>query len=138
VRAQTIRGLIEIASRREEIDRAQAAVVESMGRAGYDQAACFAVRSALEEALANAIEHGNAGDPAQAVRIEYEIGPRQLVVEVRDRGLGFDPRSVPDPTRPENMDIPSGRGIVLMRAFMTEVTFVAPGNLVRLTYRRPS
>ena len=72
------------------------------------------------------------------MRIEFEIGPRQLIVEVRDLGMGFDPASVPDPTRPENVDIPSGRGIVLMRAFMTEVHFVAPGNRVRLTYRRPS
>jgi serine/threonine-protein kinase RsbW len=138
VRPQTIRGTIEIASRRDEVERAQSAVADTMIRAGYDDAACYAVRAALEEALANAIEHGNECDPAKKVRIEFEIGPRQLVEEVRDRGMGFDPDSVPDPTRPENVDIPSGRGIVLMRAFMTEVLFMTPGNRVRLTYRRPS
>ncbi len=55
---------------------------------------------------------------------------------VQDEGVGFDPAAVPDPTRPENVDIPSGRGIMLMRAYMTEVEFDPPGNRVRMTYRR--
>ena len=57
-------------------------------------------------------------------------------LEIEDEGEGFDPRSVPDPTTVENVEIPSGRGIILMRAFMTDVRFFPPGNRLRMTYRR--
>lgn len=129
-------GRLQLASCRREIERAQRRVVGVMERRGYEPSACFAVRSALEEALSNAMEHGNGNDPDKTVRVAYEVGSGEVVVDVADRGLGFDPDSVPDPTRPENVDIPAGRGIVMMRAFMSEVRFVPPGNRVRLVYRR--
>ncbi len=103
---------------------------------GYDQAACFAVRTALEEVVSNATHHGNNDDPDRKVTIECSADPAAVVIEVQDEGLGFDPRSVPDPTRPENVDIPSGRGIMIMQVYMTEVEFRPPGHLVRMIYRR--
>jgi serine/threonine-protein kinase RsbW len=60
-----------------------------------------------------------------------------LSVEIEDRGPGFDPGAVPDPTLEQNLEIPSGRGLMLMRAYMTSVTFNPAGNRVRLLYRRP-
>jgi serine/threonine-protein kinase RsbW len=59
-----------------------------------------------------------------------------VAIVVEDEGVGFDPAAVPDPTRPENVDIPSGRGIMLMRAYMTEVEFDPPGNRVRMTFKK--
>ena len=103
---------------------------------GYNQAACFAVRTAVEEAVSNAIRHGNNEDPDRTVTIEYAADEASVVIDVQDQGLGFEPGSVPDPTRPENVDIPSGRGIMLMQVYMTEVEFRPPGNRVRMTYRR--
>lgn len=126
-----------LASRLEEIERAQTAVQAAMASRGWDETCRFAVRAALEEALSNAIEHGNAADPARSVRMEYEVGPAAVVLEISDGGLGFEPEAVPDPTAPENVDIPAGRGLTLMRAFMSEVVFHPPGNRVRLVYRRP-
>jgi len=107
-----------------------------MEQRGYDPGCRFAVRAALEEALINAIEHGNGNDPAKTVTVEYVVSRALIVIEIEDYGEGFDPGAVPDSTRRQNMDIPCGRGILLMRAFMSEVDFYAPGNRVRMAFRR--
>ena len=122
--------------RREELDRVEGRIVDVLGRCGFDDAARFAILTALEEALSNAVLHGNGNDPAKALTVEYSANASSVAIVVQDEGVGFDPASVPDPTRPENVDIPSGRGIMLMRAYMTEVEFDAPGNRVRMTYKR--
>ena len=122
---------------RQEVTRVQQRILEVLENLGYNQAACFAVRTAVEEAVSNAIRHGNHDDPDRTVTIEYAADEASVVIDVQDQGLGFEPGSVPDPTRPENVDIPSGRGIMLMQVYMTEVEFQAPGNRVRMTYRRP-
>jgi CheY-like chemotaxis protein/anti-sigma regulatory factor (Ser/Thr protein kinase) len=116
---------------------------------------------ALEEALANALYHGNL-EVCSALRDEDDRayfnqidarrreGPfcdRRIFVEaelsrdearfvVRDEGTGFDPTLLPDPTDPANLEKSSGRGILLMRTFMDEVTFNAVGNEVRMLKRR--
>ena len=114
----------------------QRALQEALGRFGYDPAACFAVRTAIEEAVGNAIHHGNGNDPDRRVTIEYTADAEAVVIDVQDEGLGFDHRLVPDPTRPENLDIPAGRGIMLMRFYMSEVEFMVPGNCVRMRFDR--
>ena len=125
-----------LSSRWEEIHVAQRRLIEALERCGYDGAACFAVRTALEEALSNAVHHGNRNDPDKSVRIEYTADESSVAIVVEDEGRGFDLASVPDPTRPENVDIPAGRGIMLMQAYMTRVEFDAPGNRVRMTYEK--
>ncbi len=121
---------------REAVERLQRGIQQTLGRFGYDSAACFAVRTAVEEAVGNAIHHGNANAPDRMVTIEYAADVASVVIDVQDEGLGFDPRSVPDPTRPENVDIPAGRGIMLMRCYMSEVEFTVPGNHVRMKFVR--
>ena len=122
--------------RREELDRVEGCIVDVLDRCGFDDHARFAILTALEEALSNAVLHGNRNDPAKALTVEYSADATTVAIVVQDEGFGFDPAAVPDPTRPENVDIPSGRGIMLMRAYMTEVEFDPPGNRVRMTYRR--
>jgi serine/threonine-protein kinase RsbW len=92
----------------------------------------FGVRLALEEAIVNAIKHGNGLDPNKSVHVECEVDDNRVRIVVRDEGPGFDPRSVPDPTDLENLDKPSGRGLMLMRAFMTRIEYNATGNEVTL------
>ena len=123
---------------RDEIDRIQQDILGVLARYGYDDAACFAVRTAIEEAVSNAIHHGNDNDPRRKVTIEYAADEASIEIEIEDEGAGFDPESVPDPTRPENVDIPSGRGIMLMRVYMSEVEFTAAGNGVRMRYEKKS
>jgi serine/threonine-protein kinase RsbW len=98
--------------------------------AGLGQTVAFAVRLALEEALTNAIRHGHAGDPSLEIKVEATVDASEIVLSVEDIGSGFDPGAVPDPTAAENLTIASGRGLALMRAFMTEVEVVPPGNRI--------
>jgi len=97
---------------------------------GYCCAAVFAIKLALEESLHNAIEHGNGRDPKKKIEISYEIDPRQVSITVTDQGPGFNPDNVPDPTVDENLEKPGGRGIMLMKAYMDEVSFNDCGNRV--------
>ncbi len=99
---------------------------------GYSEDAIFGLNLALEEALANAVKHGNRKDPSKKVYIVHCVSPDQAYIAVRDEGEGFDPRNVPDPTQEENLEKPCGRGIMLIRAYMDEVDFNESGNEVRM------
>ena len=99
---------------------------------GYSAETAFAIRLAFEEAVNNAIRHGNAMDAAKAVRIEYEVTPARVAIAIADEGRGFDPGALPDPTRDENLEKPGGRGVMLMRAYMDKVTFNRRGNRVSM------
>jgi serine/threonine-protein kinase RsbW len=120
----------------EDVSPAIAAVVAAMAAAGYSERDQFGMRLALEEALVNAIRHGNRGDPNNAVRLRYHVTAWRVLAEVEDEGAGFDLQQVPDPLAPENLDRPSGRGLLLMRSYMTWVRFNARGNRVTLCRRR--
>jgi serine/threonine-protein kinase RsbW len=98
----------------------------------------FGVRLALEEAIVNAIKHGNGFDPAKSVTIDCKLSHCLLRVEIEDDGEGFDPADVPDPTDPENLENPSGRGLMLMRYYMSVVDFNERGNRVILEKERAS
>jgi serine/threonine-protein kinase RsbW len=93
----------------------------------------FSVRLALEEALVNAIKHGNQMDRSKKVRVSYRFLPDRLEIHITDEGTGFDPEDVPDPTAVENLERPCGRGLMLMRHYMTEVAYNNRGNSVRMT-----
>jgi len=127
-----------VGGRPEEVRQAQEALRAAVEARRFDPNSCFAIRLALEEALSNAIKHGNQNDPRKIVRLEFRVDQSSVTINVEDQGFGFDPQAVPDPTEQENLQIPSGRGIVLMKSFMTEVTFLPPGNKVHMVFRRPS
>jgi anti-sigma regulatory factor (Ser/Thr protein kinase) len=92
----------------------------------------FNFRVSLAEALANAMVYGNGGDPLKRVRVEVAVDRRRIEARVIDQGPGFDPRCIPDPTSPEHLHRPCGRGIFLMRKLMDEVRFNERGNAVTL------
>ena len=77
-------------------------------------------RLALEEALLNALKHGNRLDPVKTVTVTCEISEQQVEISVEE---GFDPDSLPDPNDTEQIEADSGRGILLMRSFMTWVRY---------------
>jgi serine/threonine-protein kinase RsbW len=113
----------------EEIERALKAH-------NYAEAEIFAIRLAVEEALVNAIKHGNRLDRAKKVRVAYHVRAEHFEIVVADEGPGFDPDDVPDPTAPENLERCCGRGLMLMRHYMCEVAFNRRGNSVRMRKRR--
>jgi serine/threonine-protein kinase RsbW len=121
---------------RDSVESLQADVGRALHDFGYGEACTFAVRLALEEALVNGFRHGNKGDTTKSVTVRCHVDAGLMQLEVQDEGEGFNPETVPDPTAEENIEIPSGRGIMLMRAYMTSVEYVPPGNCLRITYRR--
>lgn len=96
------------------------------------------VHLALEEALVNAIRHGNRSDCTKRVHVACKLSASKLWVQIRDEGPGFNPDDVPDCTEPDRLEVPSGRGIMLMRAFMSRVEYNACGNCVVMEKERPS
>jgi serine/threonine-protein kinase RsbW len=96
----------------------------------------FGVRLALEEALVNAIKHGNGMDPQKNVRVKCQVSYEHVRVEIEDEGKGFCLENVPDPTVDENLEKPCGRGIMLMKAFLDIVEYNSAGTRVLLEKRR--
>ena len=127
---------VELSFDRAQIEGLQMEVARELSARAFDDGAAFAVRLAIEEAIVNGFRHGNAGDPTKTVQFECEINQDMIRVEVVDQGPGFNPAGVPDPTDEANLEVPSGRGIMLMRAYMTEVDYLPPGNRVRMVYER--
>jgi serine/threonine-protein kinase RsbW len=121
---------------REDLEQLQRSVLGAVEEMQYGAASTFAIRLALEEALSNAFKHGNKSDPGKTVTVHCHVDSDEVALEIEDQGEGFDPSCIPDPTQRENIEIPCGRGIVLMRSFMTEVRFEPPGNRVRMWYRK--
>jgi serine/threonine-protein kinase RsbW len=123
---------------REGLESAQATVADALGARGYPEGAMFAVRLAIEEAVVNAFRHGNLSDPKKVVFFRATIDDARAEFEVEDQGPGFDPRLIPDPTDEDNLEIPSGRGVMLIKAYMTEVDYVKPGNKLRMALVKPT
>jgi serine/threonine-protein kinase RsbW len=107
--------------------------LESMHWGRHD---IFGVHLAVDEALVNAIYHGNAQDETKRVRFSCRLSPQRIRVEIADEGPGFDPDALPDPTAPTRIGYPGGRGVLLMRAFMSRVEFRDHGSCVVLEKER--
>lgn len=114
----------------------QERIVSELERREYTSRDVFGVRLALEEAITNAIRHGNGNDKSLEVFISCEISDEMMHVEVEDQGPGFTPEAVPDPTAEENLDLPGGRGVLLMNAYMSKVEYNEKGNRVILEKAR--
>lgn len=112
--------------------RAEQILLDEIERYGYSESAAFAIKLALEEALNNAIRHGNGCDNGKLVELQYDVDADRTVITITDQGDGFDPGTVPDPTTDENLEKPCGRGIMLMRAYMDEVRYNDKGNQVHM------
>lgn len=90
---------------------------------------------ALDEAIVNAIKHGNKNDPSKAVRIVAELSARGARFTVRDEGSGFSRDGLPDPTDPLRLLVPSGRGLLLISHIMDEVRYNECGNEICMSRR---
>ena len=116
-----------------EARRVQEQIERLLAARGTGDHELFGIKLALEEALVNAIKHGNQMDRAKQVRISYRLLADRFDVHITDEGNGFDPADVPDPTAVENLERPCGRGLMLMRHYMTEVAFNERGNCVTMS-----
>jgi serine/threonine-protein kinase RsbW len=110
-------------------------IIQDIERADYTVGAMFAIKLALEEALTNAIKHGDRNDADKQVTVRYAVSPAKCVIIIRDQGQGFNPDAVPDCTRTDRLALPNGRGIMLMRAYMDEVAYRCRGTEIYLMKR---
>jgi serine/threonine-protein kinase RsbW len=111
-------------------------VLEQLEKHHWVQHDIFSVHLAMEEALVNAIRHGNRLDTTKHVHVACRMTPDLIRIEITDEGAGFDPSAVPDPTDPANIEAPSGRGLMLMRSFMSRVEYNDVGNQVVMEKER--
>ena len=115
---------------------AQERILGKLEALGFEGRDLFGWRLSLEEAIINAVKHGNKLSDEKTVSIACDLSSRSATVVIRDQGEGFEPEAVPDPTAEENLDRPGGRGIMLMRNFMTEVTYADRGRQLTLVKHR--
>jgi serine/threonine-protein kinase RsbW len=126
---------ITLDSTLQSADDAEAMVMQEAQRLGFDEEEQHQVAMAVRECMVNAVVHGNRYSKKKKVHLDIERSERSLTVTVGDEGEGFDLSSLPDPLSPENLLRQSGRGILLIRAFMDEFDLhprVGGGTEVRL------
>jgi len=125
----------------ESVDGAEESVRRCANDAGFGESDQFFIGLAVREILINAMKHGNRFDPGKKVGFNVSVDGRDLVMDVTDQGSGFKLEAVPDPTRPENLERKSGRGIDMARKIMDEVSVTANspcGSHVRMVKRLKS
>jgi serine/threonine-protein kinase RsbW len=113
-----------------EAQRVQAEIEHALKTQHFSEHDIFSIKLALEEALVNAIKHGNQMDRSKQVRVDYRVNKDRVDILITDEGLGFDPNDVPDPTAFENLERPCGRGLLLMRHYMSQIEYHGCGNIV--------
>lgn len=132
-------GSFDLVNEKGAINAFQDRVAAALARLAYPKASLFAVRLALHEAISNAFNHGHKDLPQHTpVRIEFSIEPNSMKIAIEDRGPGFDPADVPDPTLDEFVEATSGRGLMLIRAYMAKAQYSKGGRRLDMEYVRPS
>ncbi|MEM0982574.1 MAG: ATP-binding protein [Planctomycetota bacterium] len=130
---------MDIVNERAQIESLENAILAEVDRFNYPKASRFALKLALEEGLTNAFNHGHENLPPDTpIHVEFDVNDKAITVAIEDQGPGFRPEGVPDPTLDENLTEPHGRGIMLMRAYMTRVSHNDRGNRIELYYERPA
>jgi serine/threonine-protein kinase RsbW len=129
---------VVISSDPVEARRVQDQIASFLKEHQFGERDIFSIKLALEEAIINAIKHGNQMDRSKKVHIRYAVEAERFTIWIADEGKGFDPTDVPDPIAVENLERPCGRGLLLMRHYMTDVAFHPPGNMVSMSKVRGS
>jgi len=122
-----------------DLDAGHASIEELMNAlesAGWEGRDVFHIQMAIEEAVVNAIEHGNKRDATKQVHIVFVVDAESAEMTITDQGDGFDHQNVADPTEEERLDQPRGRGVLLIRELMTQAQYNKKGNSVWMRKER--
>lgn len=125
---------IDFPAKAENIALAEKLIDEACGKHRVHESRYGNILIALTEAVNNAIHHGNSLDPSKKVTVGYGLQGDRIVFVVQDQGAGFDYEHLPDPTDPQNLEKPHGRGVFLMRALADEIEFAENGATVALSF----
>lgn len=135
----TVQEEFNLPSRIESVDEAASRADDFAKKAGLGDDFISSIDLAVRESVANAVKHGNKFDETKMVEIRLARTEIGFEMTVRDHGIGFDVDDIPDPTDPENLLKASGRGILFIRAFMDEVTWIQSdggGTVVHMVKRQ--
>ena len=122
----------EISSEIKCIKKVSSEMLDSLSPYKIDEGTLFDIRLCAEEAIRNAIVHGNRSNKKLHVKVNYRLENDRIIIEVEDEGAGFDPRKIADPTGDDNIMKESGRGICLIKRLMDKVDFNQKGNKIRM------
>lgn len=126
---------LQLPSTEESITQLEA-LIENIADKYHISEDTFAnMMTCLNEALINAIKHGNKMDPEKKVIINAEVEPKRIVWTIADEGPGFDYNTLPDPTAPENIENLTGRGVFIIKHLADQCIFNAAGNEVELHFK---
>jgi serine/threonine-protein kinase RsbW len=122
----------KLPSRIEVIPEFILSVIDKIKSPELREEEIFNIRLSLEEALVNAMKHGNKLNPDLSVAVDIEATANYLKIEIRDQGAGFDFKNLPDPTKNENLEKPGGRGAFLIKKLMDEAEYFDCGRGIRM------
>lgn len=134
-------GRMELASTLESVDTAELRVLAAAQALGMNEDDQHQLGIAVREAMVNAVVHGNKYSAHKRVGLTIESRAGEIAITVEDEGEGLDLNTLPDPLAEENLLKPSGRGLLIIRAFVEEVQIeprVPQGTLVKLVKRWPA
>jgi serine/threonine-protein kinase RsbW len=110
----------ELDSSLESVDRAEEAVMREAGALGFDEDDLHKIGISVRECMVNAVVHGNKYNAKKKVHLKVERGSDSIAISIGDEGDGFNPADLPDPLDNDNLLKHSGRGVMLMQAFMDD------------------
>ena len=125
---------IQIPSLRENIRIVESFIDNAKDRFKLTDDIYGNIMIAVTESVNNAIVHGNGGAQEKNVSLKLSVEDHATKFQVADEGPGFEYDELPDPTAPENIEKPGGRGIFLMKNLCDEVSFQNEGNVVEMTF----
>ncbi|MFH0764605.1 MAG: ATP-binding protein [Candidatus Omnitrophota bacterium] len=124
-----------VPSRIESIKKVSSKILDFLKPYGVSEETLFDIRLSTEEAVRNAIVHGNLSDKQLLTTVSYWIENGFISIEIEDEGVGFDRGVLPDPTTEENLMKSSGRGVYLINRLMDSARFNESGNIITMTKR---
>ena len=128
--------ILSLKSTFEESERIPSFVEDLQSKSSLNDEESSTLMLLLSEAVTNAIEHGNLNDEAKNVDVQILIDDKKITTTVTDEGEGFDPSTLKDPLKEENLLATGGRGIFLIRELSDEIEFEDDGRTIRFAIHR--
>jgi serine/threonine-protein kinase RsbW len=129
------RKAFKVPSETRHISRASAKILGGLAGLRLDEGSAFDIRLCVEEAVRNAIVHGNHSDRRRAVRVAYWVDGPDIFIEIEDEGAGYDHNALADPTGSGRITANCGRGVYLIKKLMDKVVFNDKGNRITMMKR---